>query len=664
MRGVFLVCLRVQPLCAHHMRRTLLLLGLCSVAFAGQAQTLFPGVTGAALRDSLLAHYKPASVLSYDRARDTLFAKLQRPQDDSLTGVYSGYTIYLDPSQDPTVDAFSKDINTEHTWPQSKGATEGTNAHSDMHHLFPARANVNSSRSNDPFGEVNDASAVTWWCADGPTNNKPTPEAAADRCSETTGSLFEPREDHKGNVARAMFYFYTMYGSQADAVDASFFTSQREVLRQWHADDPADAAEKARSQAIAPYQSNKENPFTIDPTLVDRAYFSGDDGGGGSEATDPVLNEFVADHTGSDTNEYLEIFGDPNTSYTHFTLLEIEGDATSATGRIDGVFSVGATDANGLWWTDFLDGELENGTITLLLVEGFTGANGDDLDTDDDGTLDVTPWTRLVDDVATSDGDSGDRTYSTTVLAPNFDGNSFQPGGASRTPGGTDTDTVSDWTRNNFDGDGLGGSFSGNTNQGEARNTPGTANPSGPLPVELVAFAAQAEGAGVLLRWETASEVLNAGFEVQHRAPTAAAFAAIAFVDAAGDAGRYTYRLPALPAGTHHFRLRQVDLDGRSAYSPEVTVEVAPTQPVTVALYPNPFGTHATLDFTLATEQPVRVALYDVLGREVAVLLDGFAVAGQVVRLPVQTPGLAAGTYLLRIEGLRFVAQRTVVRLP
>ncbi len=54
---------------------------------------------------------------------------------------------------------------------------------------------------------------------------------------------------------------------------------------------------------------------------------------------DPVINEFVANHVGTDTNEYIEIFGDPGTDYSAFSLLQLEGDFTStgATGLIDKV---------------------------------------------------------------------------------------------------------------------------------------------------------------------------------------------------------------------------------------------------------------------------------------------------------------------------------------
>ena len=202
-----------------------------------------------------------------------------------------------------------------------------------------------------------------------------------------------------------------------------------------------------------------------------------------SPSEPPLINEFVFNHAGTDTYEFIEVYGVPDTDYSAYTLLEIEGDSSGA-GIVDGVFPVGSTDSDGFWDTGFLNNEIENGTVTLLLVEGFTGSAGDDLDADNDGVLDVTPWTRIVDDVAVFDGGSSDRTYATVVLGRNFDGlSSYHPGGASRIPNGTDTDTVDDWMRNDFDGAGLPG-FTGSPEPGEALNTPGAVNeeavPSGP----------------------------------------------------------------------------------------------------------------------------------------------------------------------------------------
>ncbi len=203
--------------------------------------------------------------------------------------------------------------------------------------------------------------------------------------------------------------------------------------------------------------------------------------GGSTGPTDPVINEFVANHTGTDINEYVEIKGDADTDYSAFTLLVIEGDSTGA-GAVDRVYPIGTTNAAGYWLTGFLNNQIENGSLTLLLVEGFSGAAGDDLDTDNDGTLDTSPWTRIVDSVAVSDGGGTDSWYSPVVLAQGYDGQSFTPGGASRIPDGSDTDSTGDWIRNDYDGAGLVG-FVGSPAFGEAFNTPGTVNVAVPSPL-------------------------------------------------------------------------------------------------------------------------------------------------------------------------------------
>ncbi|MCZ6698934.1 MAG: thrombospondin type 3 repeat-containing protein, partial [Planctomycetota bacterium] len=197
---------------------------------------------------------------------------------------------------------------------------------------------------------------------------------------------------------------------------------------------------------------------------------------GTASAQSPVINEFIANHIGSDSVEFIEVFGPPNTDLSHLTILQIEGN--TASGTIDSVFPVGTTDAEGFWVTEFLNDEIENGTQTLLLVEGFSGALGDDIGANDDGIPDFTPWTRVVDSVGVTDGDAGDFNYLTqTILDNTLPGTApSTPGGGSRIPNGVDTDTVADWLGNDFLGSGLAGSGDATLELHEARNTPGTRN--------------------------------------------------------------------------------------------------------------------------------------------------------------------------------------------
>lgn len=190
----------------------------------------------------------------------------------------------------------------------------------------------------------------------------------------------------------------------------------------------------------------------------------------------PKINEFSASTTGTDV-EYVEIYGSPETDYSAYKVLEIEGDFyLAATGTVDEVISLGTTDANGLYLANLSAGALENGTITLLLVKDFTGALNQDLDTDEDGVFDITPWSEIVDAVAVYDGyGTTDITYGVPVLSPYYDGLAYAPGGASRFPDGFDTDAATDWVRNDFDLAGIAGN-PGSIILGEAYNTPGAPN--------------------------------------------------------------------------------------------------------------------------------------------------------------------------------------------
>lgn len=196
---------------------------------------------------------------------------------------------------------------------------------------------------------------------------------------------------------------------------------------------------------------------------------------------DPKINEFSVSTTGTDV-EYIEFFVDPEEDYSAFTLLEIEGDGVES-GTVDEMIALGLTDASGLHLVNLAANAIENGTLTLLLVKNFTGALGNDLDTDNDGVFDVTPWEAIVDAVAVFDSGVSDKTYGLPVLGPNYDGISgFAPGGASRIPDGFDTDASTDWVRNDFDLAGIPG-YTGTPDVGEAYNTPGAPNQAVPPPV-------------------------------------------------------------------------------------------------------------------------------------------------------------------------------------
>ena len=138
------------------------------------------------------------------------------------------------------------------------------------------------------------------------------------------------------------------------------------------------------------------------------------------------LNEVLFNPPGSPDQgqEFIELRSEPGTSLTGLTVITIEGEFAAAPGGagvIDFVLNLDdfSTGTNGLFlWRDAAVGltplpeaatnvlvrdvipgeaDLENGTMTMLLVEGFTGTLGQDLDPENDGILNSTPWTRVLD---------------------------------------------------------------------------------------------------------------------------------------------------------------------------------------------------------------------------------------------------------------------------
>lgn len=230
------------------------------------SEAIFPDLNGEALRSRLATDYQVKTSLGYDQARDYMYTQLDN-DNGVVRGIYSDFTVAVNPnSSKPRSDAYQdgKGINAEHSWPQSKGAT-GV-ARSDLHHLFPSRVRVNSLRSSNPFAEINDSRTERWLIDDDELRSIPTMNI--DAYSEWTGKAFEPKEAVKGDIARALFYFYTIYRDQAEP---GFFEQQQSTLCDWNIADPVDNAEIERSRAIATQQEN-DNPFVIDPTLAKRLY--------------------------------------------------------------------------------------------------------------------------------------------------------------------------------------------------------------------------------------------------------------------------------------------------------------------------------------------------------------------------------------------------------
>lgn len=221
----------------------------------------------------LVKNYKPEHVLNYDEARAVLYTKIYNI-NDTVSCMYTGFKLPLSQSAENPVFKLMKlnvfnSIITEHSYPKSKGAAKG-NAKSDMHHLFPVRLGVNISRYNHPFGNVLEEKCNVWFSSSKKLKSKPVNYKTS--CAKKGKNTFEPQDNFKGNVARAVFYFYTMYKEEAITADETFFEIQRETLLAWHKQDPVDSLELKRTKLIAKHQSGKANPFVLDQTLAFRLY--------------------------------------------------------------------------------------------------------------------------------------------------------------------------------------------------------------------------------------------------------------------------------------------------------------------------------------------------------------------------------------------------------
>lgn len=196
---------------------------------------------GEELKDALYDRVNFQTVLSYTDARTAMFGTIDN-EDGWVECVYTGERLQTWGIPDHTV------MNTEHTWPQSMGA-EG-DARSDLNHLFPTMSVANSVRGNLPFGNVVNAD----WESGG-----------SFRGTNSSGTqVFEPRDVHKGDAARALFYFALRYGNREN-----FLTSQETVLREWSAADTVSQKELDRNDSIESYQ-HKRNPFIDHPEFIDR----------------------------------------------------------------------------------------------------------------------------------------------------------------------------------------------------------------------------------------------------------------------------------------------------------------------------------------------------------------------------------------------------------
>ena len=160
--------------------------------------------------------------------------------------------------------------NREHMIPQS-WFDERTPMKSDAFHVYPTDGKVNGMRSNHPHGETN-ASAI---------GGNGLGKVGKSSVSGYSGTVYEPVDEYKGDIARTYFYFVTRYEDQLSSFDKNDVLTGNtypsltdwfyKLMLAWHREDPVSQKEIDRNEAVYAHQHNR-NPFIDYPELVEHVW--------------------------------------------------------------------------------------------------------------------------------------------------------------------------------------------------------------------------------------------------------------------------------------------------------------------------------------------------------------------------------------------------------
>ena len=210
-------------------------------ADAGYWSLLLSETTGEELR-SAITDALSETTCDYYQSKQGIYTSFDLEEGNVVECVYTGQTVPI-VGGSPEGDV----MNIEHTWPRSEGADVDP-ADCDVHHLYPTMADANAARESHPLGEV---TGTVYWSSGGSKVG-----------AGSGGTVFEPRDPHKGNAARSMLYVWLQYGYAPSS-------AQRTLYRSWSDSDPVTSGDQARDASIGRYQGSY-NPFVACPTLTGR----------------------------------------------------------------------------------------------------------------------------------------------------------------------------------------------------------------------------------------------------------------------------------------------------------------------------------------------------------------------------------------------------------
>ena len=234
------------------------------------------GKQGDELKTALHDIIKGHNVVSYGGLLDA-FAYTDCKPNGKIWDIYSNIEYSLNTGLCGDFEQEGDCWNREHTWPQS-WFNESNTPRCDLFQVYPTDGFVNSQRSSFPYGEV---SSPTYTSGNG---SKLGP------CVTTgyTGTVFEPIDEYKGDIARGYFYMSVRYSGEDDDWVSSGMTNKSEIkpwaltmLLRWSDEDPVSQKEIDRNNAVYGYQNNR-NPFIDHPEYArmiwDENWHGNDDG--------------------------------------------------------------------------------------------------------------------------------------------------------------------------------------------------------------------------------------------------------------------------------------------------------------------------------------------------------------------------------------------------
>jgi endonuclease I len=237
------------------------------------------GVAGEDLQHALHEIIDDHTVLSY-AALWTAFQTTDKKSDGTVWDMYSDtpggtppYTYTFVSDQCGNYSGEGSCYNREHSFPKS-WFNDGSPMYTDLFHLYPTDGYVNGKRGNYPFGETD---SPVWTSRNGSG-------VGPSSWSGYTGTVFEPIDAYKGDFARSYFYMAVRYYGEdggwtgSPMVDGSQLVSwAKEMLINWHKDDPVSDKEIHRNDAVYALQGNR-NPFIDHPEYVELMYSENIDG--------------------------------------------------------------------------------------------------------------------------------------------------------------------------------------------------------------------------------------------------------------------------------------------------------------------------------------------------------------------------------------------------